>query len=303
MLYAMIPLPFLLSAFKWYCKRTFDEKITYYSTQPFSDAETSGDIDSPKARKLDRVAVRFGHPALYKRLITPMVHEKSRHLLKEIYGHRSNADRGLFEAPHRRSTDRAAPNTPYGYSDMFMSEMSTVEIGKQASHDLPAVEFVPEENLDFENFKKRAEFREEFGGDGELYGRPEDLLLRPGTPSTFTTLNNADCLGASGQEAVSSTRNSSKTRLDDVNREEEDEGTSYGTGYQPTPRTDRFESVDISIPATPLEAEDIVNIGRERTQSSGQGLLPAKTSRDGLGYFGAMNDDETSYDQYRRAVE
>ena len=29
--------------------------------------------------------VRYGDPALYKKLLTPMVHAKSQHLLKEIF--------------------------------------------------------------------------------------------------------------------------------------------------------------------------------------------------------------------------
>ena len=47
-------------------------------------------------------------------------------------------------------------------------------------------EFVSEANLDFEHFKNRADFKAEFGGEGELYGRAEDAGTgsnrRSGTP-------------------------------------------------------------------------------------------------------------------------
>jgi hypothetical protein len=79
----MVPLPFLLVAFKWYCKRAFDDKLLYYSTLPYADIENANNVNS-KSRRNDKVAVRFGNPVIFKKLITPMVHAKSQHLLKEI---------------------------------------------------------------------------------------------------------------------------------------------------------------------------------------------------------------------------
>lgn len=309
MLYAMIPLPFLIAAFKWYIKRAFDDKLLYYATEPFSDSEGHG--NDPKKRN-DRVAVKFGNPALYKRLITPMVHAKSQHLLKEIYGHRSNADRNIFDAPHRRSTDRATPQTPLGYSDMYMSEMDPGNTGRATTQDLPQVEIVAEQDLDFENFKKRAEFREEFGGDGELYGRPEDLVSRPGTPSTFATMTDLGLYSKGGSNG--STRNSSKTKLEDdrpSGQHMDDEGTSYGQGYQHTPRTDTFdhadrfdrtdgfESVDVSIPATPFDPVEVIDIATRRSGETGYGLLGGRSS-DAGGYVDSMRDADTSYDRFRQ---
>lgn len=118
----MVPLPFFLFGFKWYCKKSFDDKILYYSTIPYSDLENNHNANNPKTRKGDKVGVRFGNPAIYKKLITPMVHAKSQHLLKQVYGHRSNADNEIFSAPHRRSTDRATPAN-LGYGDVYLEEM------------------------------------------------------------------------------------------------------------------------------------------------------------------------------------
>jgi hypothetical protein len=306
MLYAMIPLPFLLAAFKWYCKRSFDDKLMYYSTQPFSDVEdTDHTHQTSKPKRKDRVAVRFGHPALYKKTITPMVHAKSQHLLKEIYGHRSNAHPNIFEAPHRRSTDRAMPATPLGYSDMYLAEMNHEEPGKPADHPhgttMPSVEIVEEADLDFENFKKRAEFRDQFGGDGELYGRPDDLISRPGTPSTFTTMTDVGLYGPGG----SSTRNSSATRLGEMEHVAKQEGgTTYESGYRPTPLRDTFEEVDVNIVATPLAVDGILGAGRRVAEGPdvGQRLLGAEKDKDERdnGYFDrTMEDVDTSYDRYR----
>jgi hypothetical protein len=349
MLYAMIPLPLLMAAFKWYCKRAFDDKLTYYSTEPYSDADAEG-ADGGQERKRkrsDRVAVRFGHPALFKRLLTPMVSAKSTHLLQEIYGSKSrNADgqggHDIFEAPHRRSTDRAMPQTPgaFAYSDIFMATMDPENVGKpdpNPTGEVPTVEVVHEEDMDFENFKRRAEFREEFGGDGELYGRPDDLISRPGTPSTMATMTNVGFY----KNRQNGSGESSRTRLDELeaddpgvrkepksrrsstlnlniaaNEEEgpeaELEGTSYTPGYQPTPRTDQFEAVDmgvdIDIPATPFDVDDILDAGnrtsRVHTGSTGHGLLLDRLTDEGAaGYFdtGLRNDEDTSYEGYRHA--
>ncbi|KAF1958957.1 hypothetical protein CC80DRAFT_546273 [Byssothecium circinans] len=102
---------------------------------------------------------------------------------------------------------------------------------------IPHVEAIAEQNLDFENFRKRAEFREAFGGDAELYGLPEDFMgSRLGTHSTFVSMADAGpgFYGPSKSRMGSnvSTRNCSTTILGEDVRG--GEGTSYWTGYQRT---------------------------------------------------------------------
>ncbi|KIW04562.1 hypothetical protein, variant [Verruconis gallopava] len=180
MLYALIPLPFLIWAFKWVCSRTFDDKLRYFSTVAKSDME---DVDHMlrKYRKNDRVAVRFGHPALYKKLLTPMVDAKAENMLNQVL------------SPDFQDKSIAGGATAYsrlGYSDVFIGNAEDgqkPETGGNAEMEQP-FELVQEEDMDFEKFKRRAEFRDEFGGDGELYGNPEDLISRSGTPSTLRTL-------------------------------------------------------------------------------------------------------------------
>ena len=206
MLGVMVPLPLLLIAFKFYCKTAFDNQIHYYTKSETKGPEAAMPVDK-ESRRRDRVGVRFGHPALYKPLTTPMVHEKSQHLLSQIY-------RG------RLDMDADAANIA-GYSDVYsMKRMSRDRPGKAAGAPAP-FEIVSEQNLDFENFKDRPEFSEEFGGDGEVYGKPSDLI-RPGTPGSVMT----------NDRGRSVSRDSERTFTSD---EEGVLGTTYPAGYHTTP--------------------------------------------------------------------
>ncbi|KAI9041275.1 putative DUF221 domain protein [Aspergillus affinis] len=164
MVFCVIPLPFLMIAFKIYCMKTFDSDIKYYNRANLSDAEALA-VGKPSKKAGDRLNSRFGHPALYKPLITPMVHARAADALSRIY-------RG-----------RLGSVGPEGeYSDIAMNPMSTSHPGKKmdAPPNAP-FEVVPENHLDFSYYKDRADFRDEFGGG--IYGRPDDLITeRSHTP-------------------------------------------------------------------------------------------------------------------------
>lgn len=85
-----------------------------------------------------------------------MVHAKSVLFFKEIYGHRSRADGSILKAPHRRSTDRAMPNTPVGYSDTFMAEMNFDRPGQVATRTqhMPPFGIVAEHNLNLRTSRR-----------------------------------------------------------------------------------------------------------------------------------------------------
>ncbi|KAF2712080.1 DUF221-domain-containing protein [Pleomassaria siparia CBS 279.74] len=201
MLAAMIPLPLLLIGFKFYCKSAFDTTIKYYTKgDTGKGAEAATPIDK-ESRRRDRVAVRFGHPSLWQKLTVPMVHEKSKHLLGEIYRGRLDGDLGGTA----------------GYSDVYMKRMSKETPGKVAETTGP-FEFVSEGNMDFENFKNRPEFSEDHGGEGSIYGA--QTISRPGTPMTM----------AGSERGRSSSRDSERTF-----GEEEAAGVIYPAGYHSTP--------------------------------------------------------------------
>jgi hypothetical protein len=199
MLAAMTPIPLLLLGFKFYCKSTFDNSMRYYTKgQSPKGVEAPPPIDK-EARRRDRVGVRFGHPALYQKLTVPMVHEKSKHMLGEVYRGRLDGDIGGTA----------------GFSDVYsMKRMSKEHPGKAAGSTGP-FEFVSESNMDFENFKNRPEFSDEHGGEGSVYGN----VSRPGTPGN-----------AFGSErGRASSRDSERTFSPDEN------GVTYPTGYHHTP--------------------------------------------------------------------
>ncbi|ORY14253.1 hypothetical protein BCR34DRAFT_672569 [Clohesyomyces aquaticus] len=208
MLAAMAPLPLLLLGFKYYCKVTFDNSMRYYTKgESIKGAEAPAPIDK-ESRRRDRVAVRFGHPALYQKLTVPMVHKKSKHLLAEIYRGRLDGDLGGTT----------------GYSDMYsMKRMSKENPGKPAGASGP-FEFVEEKDMDFENFKNRPEFAEDAGGaDGSIYGAH---ISRPGTPGSV--------MGAGSERGRSSSRDSERTYSHDESPGA-GAGVTYPAGYHQTP--------------------------------------------------------------------
>lgn len=171
--YTVVPLPVILLAFKFYCRRVFDDKIHYVTTNMLGSDEAAAKMSG---NRVDKLSKKFGHPALYKPLITPMVHAKAQHKLASIYAGRlsdSNAD----------SDDI---NSISGYSDtLALDQMMPGQVGRP-SKGLPKFEMVPENRLDFAFYKSRAEFRDEHGGHGGIYGRAEDID-RPDTPGSGTT--------------------------------------------------------------------------------------------------------------------
>lgn len=295
MLYAMIPLPLLMWAFKWWISRTFDGRMRYFSTKSITEIE-SAKAEDGKLKTNDKVAARFGNPVLYKPLLRPMVAAKSQHLLQEV----------LSES-WSKADSRVGPSSYGRYSDIYMTDMNASQPGKAAVDEVAeCFEIVDDADADFENFKRRREFREEFGGGGELYGKPEDQISRPATPSTLG-------FGASrklyaGPDA--SSRASSRTQVDD------EDGTTYERGYRPTTlqeyfeqpahsRASRLDSIDMVMPTPGLGVDDILAAGREvhsdddrssRRSSGGRLLSNAQVSpRSPLG----MHED-TSYEAYRR---
>ncbi len=177
--YAVAPLPFVMLAFKLYCTHTFDDKIHYYTTrnvQP-SHPEAGMSIAHKETLRSDRLAARFGHPALYKPLITPMVHARAQNILASVYSGR------LTDGREAGSGDSASVS---GYSDTYaLDAMHAGKPGKVKGSgvSMPGFEVVPESRLDFEYYKNRDEFAEDHGG-GEIFGTPRDFI-RPGTPSTI----------------------------------------------------------------------------------------------------------------------
>lgn len=314
---ALVPLPVIVIAFKIYCRRTFDNEIHYYHMgRKMQDAEIHAGKEQKISSKGDRMAKRFGHPVLYRPLITPMVSSKSQHLLRNIYTGRTSLDESANVA---------------GYSDVYMDEMDARKPGKGKSRNEP-FELVDEHNMDFENYKNRPEFRDEAGGDGELYGHAGDLV-RPGTPSTtitgfsragtFDSSYTAHSRDNSGQSSFNNSRNHSRNisqqetayvRSRSESRESErtkfggDGENIYPRGYhQPTPSQLREQS-----PAGEIRRDNILRqSSRDMLVSGAAGMgnsTPAVLTPGGYGpvRYGTpdagddSDGDQLSYDYIRR---
>ena len=174
--YVIAPLPFTMLLFKWYCARTYDDKLQYYITRNvLANPEAGLDISSKENLRSDRLAARFGHPVLYKPLITPMVHGKAQNILASVYSGRLTAGR------EAGNSDGASVS---GYSDTYiMDPMNSKRPGKAAGVSMPGFEVVPESRLDFGYYKNRDEFADEHGG-GDIFGTSRDIV-RPGTPGSM----------------------------------------------------------------------------------------------------------------------
>lgn len=248
MLGAMIPLPLGLIAFKLYCRSAFDASMKYYTKGEIAKgAEAPTPIDK-ESRRRDRVAVRFGHPALYQKLTVPMVHEKSKHLLAEVYRGRLDGDIG----------DNAA------FSDVYtMKRMSKEHPGKAAAAPAP-FEFVNEANMDFENYKNRPEFSDEHGGEGSVYG---ESINRPETPGSVF---------GDSHRGRSTSRDSARTLNDEP-------GMTYPAGYHQTPSNLREYSpsptpTPYEIPAQTNLLSGAAPMGRQPPSAA---YTPYSPERDG----------------------
>jgi hypothetical protein len=287
MVIAIAPLPFLLLAFKWYCRRTFDEDMMYYVHSAMHDQERLAGHD--KVKRSDRLASKFGHPALYRPLMTPMVHAKAKHVLGQVYRGRLNSDTGRSMA----------------FSDIAMEPMD--HKGQAQSGDTP-FEIVPEAQQDFSFYKNRADFREE---GGELYGKPEDLISeRSRTPKSF--------MGPGGKRSPPGSRESSPSpdrgRLP---RKAVDEGFHAAYRSGPTTRSPSREGeADLGLRGgldTDPNEEDRLTLLRNAegmsrapvlssmgAKTPGE-FLPMDRWRKGGAQYGPLGqeDEAGSYDSFR----
>ncbi|KAI1156401.1 hypothetical protein F4825DRAFT_294805 [Nemania diffusa] len=195
--YLMIPLVAIIAGFKWYCKRTFDDNLHFYS-KGVQSTELGKLGTKPKH---DRVGVRFGHPALYKKLMVPLVHEKANHILEDVIRDTSDADFSETNV----------------YTDTYrMQRMSTHQSAQAKTTNDATFEVVNESQMNFEHFRDREEFRE-FGGDGDLFGTLDDPAGSGSRTSWERTRSNSDASLSHDADA----------------RELDYEGATYPTGYHP----------------------------------------------------------------------
>ena len=279
----MAPLPLLLLGFKFYCATTFDDQNDFYTRATLKDPEHLTDAGH-KSRKNDRVGSKFGHPALYSKLMTPMVHAKAQHVVGQVY-------RGRLNPENNNSA-------PMGYSDIAMDPMSRDVPGKTArfapeqQKQKSMFEVVPESHLDFGYFKDRTDFSEEHGGDGELYGRPQDLVSeRSSTPRSFMGRDG----GSPSSSRASSPgpdagfgRQSPQQELRQMNPAYRDHSRQSSAGRGNLYHNSNESERNLLSGAQPIgTAENEQQYGLDQWRTGGSG------------YTGVPQGEETGYEAYR----
>lgn len=181
----LFPLLVILILFKIYCHRTFDPEIHYHIRGSDRDSMLSANNFNRK----DRLDKRYSHPALHRNLLRPMVNGKAEHMMAQIFGNGPGRD---------------------GQGGIGMDSMQHGKAGKKVP--IAGFEVVQEEDMDFANFKNRAEFGDDHGGGGILYGDEHSMMgtmtpppgfgspasSRPGSPVIGHQVAMASPLGTGG---------------------------------------------------------------------------------------------------------
>lgn len=158
---ALVPLLAIMIAFKFYCARTFDPDIYYYQRTLAQSEDTVG--AEPSSKLVHKAAAKFRHPVLDKKLMTPMIPAKAKHIVAQIYAGRLGS-----EVEHGPAAFSDIPLQPYK------------QASEPAQHQ--AFEAVPEGQLDYSFYKNRSDFGN-VGGD--RLSRYDMIISRPGTPGSF----------------------------------------------------------------------------------------------------------------------
>ncbi|TPX12456.1 uncharacterized protein E0L32_006868 [Thyridium curvatum] len=270
--YCVAPLPFLMVGFKLYCSKAFDDKIHYYATQNLHQPHAEGKEQSLRS---DRLAARFGHPALYKPLTTPMVHAKAQNILASVYSGRLT---------HGREAGSGDTMSVSGYSDTYVLDpMNAGKPGKRVAPSgasMPGFEVVPESRLDFEYYKNRDEFGEDHGG-GDIFGTPRDLI-RPGTPGSLFGGAGSDSRPGTPVGGMTGRRQYSVQMLNSAG------GTTYNPGYHnpSSPSPPPGVGVGGGFPAHSPYSHEGGATPRAGSPSYGLGDVPTRTRSPFYGVAG-----------------
>lgn len=145
---AIVPIAGILLVYKVFLVRSLDPQFDYYKV-PLAGEPGHLAVVHHNDQKKDRLRSRFGHPSLSQSLIVPMVHERSKHLLREVY-------------KGRLHDDRATEATPAVVTPLLQEKF----------------ELVAPEDLNFDHFRNRSDFAEELG---DIYDGGDNQSIRTTT--------------------------------------------------------------------------------------------------------------------------
>ncbi|KAL1924150.1 uncharacterized protein VTP21DRAFT_7185 [Calcarisporiella thermophila] len=97
----LIPLPIITLGFKFLCRRWFDPKCRYYEGSPEEGNATSARPDLQD----EQLSRKYGHPAVWQELFTPMVHADTKHLLGKVFkGHIASSEKPQLQHSTQNAT-------------------------------------------------------------------------------------------------------------------------------------------------------------------------------------------------------
>jgi hypothetical protein len=133
--YVICPLPVATIIFKIILSKRFDPHVYYYNAPP-SEEHAIPSVDGPGATisRRNRIGIRFGNPAFFAELPTPMVHESVQHLLPQVFAGKM---RGVEESFTSKVTRKKS-----------VKHMSIINRGD--AHDL-RFQAIPENELDIDD--------------------------------------------------------------------------------------------------------------------------------------------------------
>ncbi|KAK6538605.1 hypothetical protein TWF694_010183 [Orbilia ellipsospora] len=192
---ALVPVLGLI-AFKVYCVRAFDDKMAFYTQPSPSENLEGGQAGSVagrvseaqmKSHREDRLSDRYGHPALTRKLLVPLVHEKVKHLLERVYTLR--LEDGDTYPPAALSQQEAGVGV-----DRMRSEK--VGVAERQGAGLEQFGFLKEHQLDFNSLTKSQ--KQEFASFGYVFEMPGSRPGTPGRPLSWAGLAEASRPGTPG---------------------------------------------------------------------------------------------------------
>ncbi|KAF3936207.1 hypothetical protein ABW19_dt0204083 [Dactylella cylindrospora] len=170
--------PILINiGFKIYCARTFDDKLYYYTKAV--DAEAAISETEIKKNRDDKLSDRYGHPALTRKLLTPLVHEKAKHVLARVY--------------QIRNEEGDPYSSSYADDSMDLTSMQKDSVGQPQRQPtgLEHYGFVQEHQLDFHNLQGNARSEFNYIFDSASGGNSRAVSPAPGRPITPGGLSTA----------------------------------------------------------------------------------------------------------------
>ncbi|RPA85387.1 DUF221-domain-containing protein [Ascobolus immersus RN42] len=171
----LLPLPLILLGFKIYCHKKYDVNVSYFTAGKQEPLAPPRREDSTRAH--DRLERRFGHPALNRPLMKPMVHKNAQHCLA-----------GLGLVGEDKDTTRGG--------DIPLDNMAPGSKGRTAASNMGGFEVVDESQLDYAHWRNRVEFADTHGGymHGGGYADSDMMTIRSGMmtpPPRFGSPNNS----------------------------------------------------------------------------------------------------------------